>query len=50
MDEEKKKNDTSKILSRIQAGLQMLEFLAFVESVKRFKLINGREPNWGEKK
>ena len=44
----KKKDYTGKMLSKIQNRLQLLEFLDFLESIKRFKLTNGREPTWDE--
>ena len=50
MDKEKKKDDTGKILSEFKIRLKLLEFLAFVESVKRFELTNGRKPTWDERK
>jgi hypothetical protein len=48
MDKGKKKDYTGKILSKIQNRLQLLEFLDFLESIKRFKPINGREPTGDE--
>ena len=48
--EKKKKADTGKILSEFKIRLKLLEFLAFVESVKRFELTNGRKPTRDERK
>ncbi len=50
MDKEEKKDDNGKILSEIKDRLQRLEFLAFMESVKRFELANGRELTRDERK
>ena len=50
MDKEKKKDDTGKILSEFKIRLKLMEFLAFVESVKRFELTNGRKPTRDERK
>ncbi len=50
MEKEKNKNDTRKNLSEFKIRLKMLEFLAFVDSVKRFELTNGRKPTQGERK
>jgi preprotein translocase subunit Sss1 len=50
MDNEKKKDNTGKNLSEFKNRLKLLEFLAFVESVRRFELTNGRKPTWDERK
>ena len=48
MDKEKKKNYTGKILLKIQNRLRLLDFLAFLDSIKRFERTNGREPTGDE--
>lgn len=50
MEKEKKKDDAGKILLEFKIRLKLLEFLAFVESVKRFELTNGRKPTRDERK
>ena len=50
MEKEKKKNSNGKILSEIQDRLMVLEYMAFVGSIKRFEQTNGREPTWDEKR
>ena len=50
MDIEKKKIEPGKILSEIQQRVQTMEFLAFLESIKRFERTNGRKPTWDETK
>jgi hypothetical protein len=50
MEKEKKKNGAGKILSEFKIRVKLLEFLAFVESVKRFEQTNGRRPTQTERK
>ena len=50
MDIEKKKIEPGKILSEIQQRVQTMEFLAFLESIKKFERTNGRKPTWDERK
>jgi hypothetical protein len=45
----KKKGDPSTILSKFKIKLAELEYLDFVESVKRFQQKNGRVPTWDER-
>jgi hypothetical protein len=45
----KKKNNPGKILSGFKIKLAGLEYLNFVESVKRFEQTNGRKPTWDER-
>jgi hypothetical protein len=48
MDKEKKKDYTKRFLSKIKNRAQVLEFLGFLDSIKRFGRTNGRAPTWGE--
>jgi hypothetical protein len=48
MDKGKNKDYTGKILSKIQNRLRLLDFLAFLASIKRFERTNGREPTGDE--
>lgn len=50
MDNGKKKDDTGKNLSEFKIRLKLLEFLAFVEAVRRFELTIGRKPTRDERK
>jgi hypothetical protein len=50
MGKEKKKNGAGKILSEFKIRVKLLEFLAFVDSVKRFEQTNGRRPTQTERK
>jgi hypothetical protein len=50
MEKEKRKNDAGKILSEFKIRVKLLDFLAFVESVKRFEQSNGRRPTKEERK
>jgi len=47
--EKKKKDDAGENLSEFKIRLKLLEFLAFVESVKKFEITIGREATWDER-
>lgn len=50
MDKNQKKNDTDKSLTEIQIRVQLMELLAFMESVISFERTNGRKPTSDERK
>jgi hypothetical protein len=50
MDKEYKKNSIDKFLSKIQDHVELLECLAFWESVIKFELNNGRKMAWDERR